>query len=285
MDENVVDIQVKQLQEEVKKLKKDIEDKDWASEKTNEAIRILYKELEKKNEQLKMLDQLKSQFVANVSHEFKNPLGVIKEGVSIILEGLYGPINVDQRHWLEMSSKTVDRLVRLVTDLLDLAKIESGKMELKRDEVDLVPFLDDILASYTNAVSKKQQVLKTDFPSGVGSLWADKDKLTQVIVNLLSNAIKYTPDGGQLEIRIQKQSEQDQLRIEFVDNGPGIPAEYREKIFDKFERITTEKQEGTGLGLPIAKDIVALHKGKIWVESEAGKGSKFVVVLPRDAKK
>ncbi len=114
----------------------------------------------------------------------------------------------------------------------------------------------------------------------LGLLWTDRDKLTEVIINLLSNAMKYTPVGGRLALKVEGNKEE--LRFEIADTGPGIPAKQREKIFDKFTRITAEKQEGTGLGLPIVKEIVELHKGKIWVESDPGQGSRFIFTIPRD---
>ena len=110
-------------------------------------------------------------------------------------------------------------------------------------------------------------------------MWADKDKLTQVVINLLSNAIKYTPDKGNVAVKLE--GSEKEIQFEISDTGAGIPKEDYGKIFDKFERITAEKQEGTGLGLPIARDIVELHRGKIWVESELGKGSKFIFTLPK----
>ena len=119
--------------------------------------------------------------------------------------------------------------------------------------------------------------------ASAGVIWGDRDKVTEVIINLLNNAIKYTPEKGSIVVRID--GDDKEIRFEVYDSGPGIAKEDFEKIFDKFERVTVEKQEGTGLGLSIAKDIVGLHKGRIWVESEIGKGSKFIFVLPRDLRK
>ncbi|MBF0494281.1 MAG: HAMP domain-containing histidine kinase [Candidatus Omnitrophica bacterium] len=252
----------------------------WALEKTNEAIKALYKEIEKKNEQLKKLDQLKSQFVANVSHEFKNPLTIIGEYLSIVLDGVAGEVNPKQKEILGSCRKTVDRLNRLVMDLLDLSKIEAGKMELKREGIDIVQLIEEVSADCATQISKKELLFRKDISYNVGFIWGDRDKLTIVVVNLLDNAIKYIQEKGVIVLRAS--GTENEVRVEISDNGPGIPPEYREKIFDKFERINTEKQEGTGLGLPITKDIIGLHKGKIWVESELGKGSTFIFLLPRD---
>ena len=128
---------------------------------------------------------------------------------------------------------------------------------------------------------------KKDIQEGIGAIWADRDKISQVIINLLNNAVKYTPGGGSISVRLEGVGEE--VRFEVTDTGPGVPEKHKDKLFNKFERITSEKIEGTGLGLAIAKDIVELHKGRIWVESPAweslpaGKhGSKFIFFLPKD---
>jgi signal transduction histidine kinase len=246
--------------------------------------------LENANERLKKLDQLKSDFVANVSHEFKNPLARIKESLSLMLDEVIGKINPKQEEILELGKRSIDRLIRLVTDLLDLSKIEAGKMDMKREVIEIEPLLDEILREYKKEISDKRLTIDKQVPKDIGSVWADKDKLTEVIINLLSNAIKYTPSGNKIIIKFS--GDEKEVRFEIADTGPGIAKENLEKIFNKFERILAERQEGTGLGLSIAKDIVKLHKGKIWVESPAWKdlpagsqGSRFIFTLPRDLRK
>lgn len=273
-------IERKKAQQELEKAKEKLEKQTWGLRKTNEGIKILYKELEKKNEKLKKFDQLKSQFVGDVSHEFRNPLAVIKESIELVLNGEAGEISPKQKKILGLGKKTLDRLIRLVADLLDLSKIEKGRLELKKEKIDVPLIIDEILTTYERELSKKQITLKKDISQDIGSLWADRDKLSEVLINLLNNAIKYTPNKGGINIKLVGTKKE--VCFEISDTGPGIPREYCQKIFDKFERITTEKQEGTGLGLPIAKEIVELHGGRIWVESEVGKGSKFIFVLPKD---
>jgi len=280
---NNMNTELKHLQKEVRVLKKELEDRDWASRKTNEGIKILYKELEKKNEELKKLDQLKSQFVANVSHEFKSPLTAIKESLSIILDGLMGEVNPDQKKILESGRTNVKRLIRLVTNLLDVSKIELGKMTIKKEKINISLIIEEVLSTYKMEISKKQITLKKDIPQDKWELQADKDMLTEVIINLLNNAIKYTSSGGNIDVKLKLTERK--VCFEISDTGLGIPTESFDKIFNKFERITAEKQEGTGLGLPIAKDIVELHGGKIWVESNLGKGSKFIFTIPRTLKR
>ena len=241
----------------------------------------LLMELTAANEKLKELDKRKSDFVANVSHEFLNPLTVIKEALSIIIDGLAGDIDAKQKDFLSMAKGNIERLIRLVTDLLDISKIEAGKMEMRRENFDIAVLVNEILVNYEKELAKKDISLKKDIRADIGAIWADRDKITEVVINLLNNAIKYTPAGGEVGIKLIGK-EENELYFEISDTGPGIPEEYKEKIFDKFERILSEKQEGTGLGLPIAKDIVELHKGRIWVESEPGHGSRFIFTIPRD---
>jgi len=230
----------------------------------------------------KRADDEKSAFVANVSHEFKNPLAVIGNSLALILEGTCGRINEKQRHFLETGRRNIDRLYRLVTDLLEVSKIESGKMELRIEKVDMIKLANEIMDSYEIEISEKKLSLNKKIPGDVGLLRGDRDKLTEVMINLLNNAIKYTDPGGKVEVEL-KGREKD-ICLNISDTGEGMTKEDIKKIFNKFERVTSERREGTGLGLPITKDIVELHKGRIWVESEPGKGSKFNVVLPRNFK-
>ncbi|MFH1395463.1 MAG: HAMP domain-containing sensor histidine kinase [Candidatus Omnitrophota bacterium] len=264
----------------MKKTRYELEKQNWVLRKTRDTIRALYKDLDQKNEELKRFDELKSQFVANVSHELKNPLFVINESLRVILDGFVGEISPEQKKMLKIGNDNVERLLRLVTDMLDLSKIEAGKMEMRREKFNLAALVDEILTSHEGEIAKKQIVLKKDIFNYTDLIWADKDKISEVIINLLGNAVKYTPEKGNIGVKLGWTKED--VRFEILDTGSGIRKEDFGKIFDKFERVTTGKQEGTGLGLPISKDIVEFHKGKIWVESEFGKGSKFIFVLPKD---
>ena len=271
------------LKSEIAKLKKKIKDSEWASKKTNESIKILYKELEEKNKKLKEIDRIKSQFVSNVAHEFKTPLAIVRECIDLVLGGHAGDVNPKQKEMLERGAKTLNRLIRLVMDLLDLARIESGKTTLKREAIDPAALAEEIFTSYEGEIAKKEITFERKISPDTGIIQADKDKISEVIINLLSNAIKYTPKGGHVTAGLG--GDEKKIRFEISDNGPGIPRNYLKTIFDKFERITAEKEEGTGLGLPIARDIIALHKGRLWVESEPGKGSTFIFTLPRSMRK
>lgn len=230
----------------------------------------------------KELNQRKSDFVANVSHELNNPLAVIRESMNLVIDGSVGEVNKQQKEVLEAGVRGAERLIRLVKDLLDISKIEAGKLELKIDEVDIALLVESVLKDNESEIFNKGLGLKKDILQDAGLILADRDKIIEVITNLLHNAVKYTSSGI---ITVRLSGDKESIHFEIADTGPGIPREYQQKIFDKFERVTAEKTEGTGLGLPITKDIIELHKGKIRVDSAAGNGSKFIITLPRDFKK
>jgi PAS domain S-box-containing protein len=233
----------------------------------------------KAEELLKEVDNRKSAFVAGVSHEFKNPLAIIQASLSCVLDGLSGEINKKQKEMLGMAKRSTERLIRLVNDLLDVSKIEANKMKLKKEQIKFASLIDEVMAANSDQISKKALIFEKDFLEDPGVVWADKDKLAGAVTNLLSNAVKYTPCGGKITIRLSGSKKE--VRFEISDSGPGIAKRDLWKLFDEFERLTAERQEGTGLGLFITKYIIELHKGKIWVESELGKGSKFIFILPR----
>jgi PAS domain S-box-containing protein len=236
--------------------------------------------IKKAEELLKQMDRRKSAFVANVSHEFKNPLANMRLSLAYLSDGSAGELNEKQKEVLGIAQRNTERLIRLVTDLLDISKIEAGKMKLEKEEVLIAPLLDEVIIANGEEVSRKKMVLEKNFSESAGSVWADRDKLTQVMINLLSNAIKYTREGGKIILGLSGAPKE--IRFEISDSGPGIAREDFCRLFDKFDRLTAEREEGTGLGLSITKDIIELHKGRIWVESELGKGSKFIFTLPRN---
>jgi len=240
-------------------------------------------QLREANKRLEELDKRKSDFVDRVSHEFRSPLGIVKNSLAVVLGGLAGEVSPEQKRLLDAGKRNIDRLIRLINDLLDLSKIEAGKMEMKRSEIGAARLAEERLANFRESFGKKNIILKKDIPADVGTVWGDEDKIIEVIDNLLANAMKYTPPGGTVTFTLS--GNEQEVRFAISDTGPGIAKEDIEKIFDKFERVSAERQEGTGLGLPIAKDIVNLHKGKIWVESAIGKGSTFLFTLPRNLRR
>jgi signal transduction histidine kinase len=219
----------------------------------------------------------KSSFVATVSHELRNPIFILSANMEGLLEGIYGQLDGKQTETVKMCKGVVDRMGSLVANLLDLYKIEAGLVKLKKEQYDIRELTENQINEMEILAKKKNLKLEKNFPARTFPVWADKDKIIQVVNNILSNAIKYTPDGGIVTTSIFQTGEF--VRIEIEDTGPGIPENMLQKIFDKFERIDESKQ-GMGLGLAISKDIIDLHGGKIWAESHPVKGMKFVVVLP-----
>ncbi len=229
---------------------------------------------------LKESDQLKSTLVANVSHEVRTPLATVKSTLVNLSDGLLGQIDKIQKTFIQRCLETIDRLIRLVNELLDLSKIEAGKFMMKRKLVSLNSLIDNELANFDASLKNKGLQVEKQIPASPIEIWADQDKITQVFINLFDNAIKYTPENGRIFLRLH--SVNSEVRLEVEDTGEGVPVDKLAKIFDKFEREVSGRILGTGLGLPIAKDIVEMHHGRIWAESSKRRGTKFTVILPKD---
>jgi len=232
-------------------------------------------------EDLKKLDQLKSDFVSMASHELRTPMSIIREGVAQVLEGIHGEITENQKISLSASLTSIDRLTRIIDNLLDISKIESGKTELKKERFDLVSLVRNVSMSFEPATQNKNLELKKNFPPEKIEIYADKEKILQVLVNLLSNAIKFT-DKGYIKVSVLER--QDMVECSVADTGIGISEEDLPKIFNKFQqfvRIPSPGEKGTGLGLALSKGIIDSHDGRIWVESKFGQGSKFTLALAK----
>ncbi|MCF7908246.1 MAG: PAS domain S-box protein [Candidatus Omnitrophica bacterium] len=248
--------------------------------KNQEAIRMLYEEMEQKNIELQRLDDLKSNFVATVSHELRTPLSITKEGISLILDKIPGEINEKQERILVTSKNNIDRLARIINELLDISKIESGKVILKRQLININRLIKDVVSSFELKAKEKGLEIKTKLPTKKLEVYLDSDKAVQIFVNLINNAFKFT-EKGYIEIVIEAKN--DEVVCSVVDTGKGIAKSDLSKIFDKFqqfERDVGAGEKGTGLGLSIVKGIVTLHNGRIWVESSKGKGTKFIFTFP-----
>ena len=238
-------------------------------------------ELEKKNEELRKLDQLKSDFVSTVSHELRTPLSITKEGISLIIDGIPGAINEKQRKILSTAKDNVDRLARIINELLDISRIEAGKIEIRRESTSLNHIIETVITSFSLKTQEKNLELKLTMPERPVEIYIDPDKMIQVFTNFVDNAIKFTEKGAIEVSCIEKENE---VECCVRDSGVGISAEDLPKLFDKFQqfgRTPGPGEKGTGLGLSIAKGIIDLHKGRIWVESEFGKGTKFYFSLPK----
>lgn len=240
-------------------------------------IEQLAAELRVANKRLEELSALKDQFVSNVSHDLRTPLTAIKEGVSLLLDKALGPITDEQGDFLHTVDENIDRLTELITNLLDLSKIEAGRLRLYRRRLDLQPLIASTLKSYKTITG--QRTLKVEAP-GTYEVFADPNRILQVVNNLLSNAVKFTKDDGTITFLLQPQN--GHLVVSVKDDGMGIAPEDLSKLFQKFSQVGAGvgRPKGTGLGLALCKELVELHHGRISVTSEVGKGSAFTFTLP-----
>jgi PAS domain S-box-containing protein len=235
-------------------------------------------------QRLKELDQMKSAFVSNVSHELRTPLTAIKASADNMLDRLLGDLNEKQVGYLTRIKSNTDRLARLISDLLDLSTIEAGKINLRLMNLPLVALVREAVESLRPVATEKLIHLKIVSADPKAIAWADRDKVIQVLMNLIGNALKFTPPRGKVTVAVTKNAAA-WMQISVTDSGPGIPVEEVSNVFGRFyqiDRAGKQKSQGTGLGLAISKALVEMHGGKIWVESEVGKGSTFYFTLPAE---
>lgn len=228
------------------------------------------------------IERMKSEFVANVSHELRTPITIMKEFAGIILDGLAGPVTSDQKEYLCIIQKNIERLNSITHNLLDISKLEAGKMVLRPEFASIPRLINQIVYFLGSQVKSKGLFLHTSFSPYLPKVFIDVDKITQVLVNLVTNALKHTPSGGEITIGA-KIRDRHQVEIMVTDTGIGIAPENHKIIFDRFRqvgRVDGPGPQGTGLGLFICKEVVELHDGKIWVESRLGKGARFIFTLP-----
>jgi signal transduction histidine kinase len=242
-----------------------------------QVLRETFQQLVKVNTELARLTNQQAGFVGNVAHEFRAPLAIVKGAIDNLADGLHGSMTKDQMEPLAMCRREVNRLSRLVGDLLDLARIEAGKLHFKQEELILQDALHAVANLFSGPLKERGLNLSMELPEAPAKVMGDRDRLTQVFINLFTNAVKFTKTGG-IHVRLTTADEAYQVEIE--DTGRGIAKEDLERIFDKFEQAGTQNEEGSGLGLTIARDIVQLHHGSLWAESELGRGSRFIVKLP-----
>lgn len=234
------------------------------------------------------IEQMKSEFVSLVSHELRTPLTSIIGFISLILDGKTGEINQKQYESLSRAHRQSKRLAALINDLLDISRIEAGRIEMKREQVQIDSVAQRRIEELRPQADEKAISLLLEAPSNLTTMIGDADRIGQIFINLIGNAIKFTPDSGTVTVRISEASqngrENDGFHVEVIDTGPGIPAEEREKVFDKFRQlgsVQTRQQGGTGLGLSIASGIVEAHGGKLWVDTgDNGHGCNFQFFIP-----
>ena len=242
-------------------------------------------------EQVRRANEAKTEFISFVSHELKQPMTSIKGYTDLLIKGMAGELTDAQGRFLETVRSSVDRMNTLVGDLLDISRIESGRIRLEFKSISIERVIEEVLRATRRQIEAKQHTLEVDIPSDLPPVRGDRDRLVQILTNLVSNAYKYTPVGGHIAIRVQRwrppiggdEREGGFVLCSVADTGIGITPQDQERLFTKYFRAddpTVRSVPGTGLGLVITKSLVELHGGEIWVESEVGKGSTFSFTIP-----
>jgi signal transduction histidine kinase len=241
----------------------------------------LFREIEEKSHQIEAANRHKSEFLANMSHELRTPLNAIIGFSEVLQERLFGELNEKQAEYTSDILTSGQHLLSLINEILDLSKVEAGRMELELAPFDLPLAIDNARTFVRERATKHGIKLDVTIDERLGDYTGDERKIKQILLNLLSNAVKFTPEGGRISIIANKT--ENGAEISVSDTGIGIAPEDQPKIFEEFRQVGGDyahKKEGTGLGLTLAKKFVELHGGKIWVESEVGKGSTFSFTLP-----
>jgi PAS domain S-box-containing protein len=254
-----------------------------AQEKLAAQLRARNEELEQQNRRIQQANRLKSEFLANMSHELRTPLNGIIGFAEIMHDGRVGPISDEHKEYLSDVLVSAKHLLQLINDILDLAKVEAGKMELSPGPIDPEILVREVCEIVRTLATRKRIKLKAEIDPALTGIVADARSLKQVLYNYLSNAVKFTPDDGRVTIRVKSEDE-DQFRIEVEDTGIGIGAEELGRLFFEFQQLDAsagKKYSGTGLGLALTKRIVEAQGGKVGVTSLSGKGSVFYTSLPR----
>ena len=240
----------------------------------------LFREIEVKSRQLETASRHKSEFLANMSHELRTPLNAIIGFSEVLSEKLFGEMNAKQTEYVGDISESGRHLLNLINDILDLSKIEAGRMELDASDFLLPTAIDNTLSLVRERAQRRSIRLTHAYDARVTTIQADERKVKQVLLNLLSNALKFTPEGGAVDVRTTGYD--DRVEVAVTDTGVGIAPEDREAVFEEFRQVglVARKIEGTGLGLAISRKFVELHGGRIWVTSQVGVGSTFTFTLP-----
>jgi signal transduction histidine kinase len=240
----------------------------------------LFHEIEVKSRQLEAASQHKSEFLANMSHELRTPLNAIIGFSEVLGERMFGELNEKQDEYLKDIHASGQHLLSLINDILDLSKIEAGRMELELTDFDLSMTIENALTLVRERAARHGIALRHEIDPDLGQIQGDERKLKQVLLNLLSNAIKFTPEGGRIDVRAALVDGMAEVAV--ADTGVGIAPEDQEAIFEEFRQVGTaaKKVEGTGLGLALSRKFIELHGGRIWVESRVGVGSTFTFTIP-----
>jgi len=240
-------------------------------------------ELAAANAELRRLDEIKSMFVSVAAHELRTPLAPIRGYLEVLLDEEVGHLTGEQREYLQIVQESARRLLTLTSNLLDVTRIEAGRIELVLQPVDLWALIETLAAEYGPQLEAKAQRLTLCASPGLPSALCDEMRARQIVGNLLSNACKYTPEGGAIRVSLALAEEQGFLQVAVADSGVGVPAEDQPRLFSRFFRARSAvltRASGAGLGLFIARSLAELHGGRIWFQSEPGQGSTFYVTFP-----
>jgi len=265
-----------------------------ASSELEQKVREATAELTRQNEllrrshfEIERASAAKSQFLANMSHEFRTPLNAILGYTSMLLKGVTGELTAHQRRNLERVDSNAHHLLAIINDILDISRIEAGKMPLTLTTFDLKDLVAEVLAEVEPIIARSQLAVTSQLAADVPQLKTDRQKVKQIVINFLTNAIKFTPRGS-VEVRAGSMPDGDQIAIAVADTGIGISAEDRERIFEDFRQADnspTREYMGAGLGLAICRRLAGMLDGAITLESEIGRGSTFTLVVPREVKR
>ena len=279
---SLVDItERKQAERELQEKNEQLDAQNEELQSQSEELIAQQQELMEKTREVEEASRLKSEFLANMSHELRTPLNAVIGFSELMLDGVPGEINDEQKQCLNDIYGSGQHLLNLINDVLDLSKVEAGKIKLNLESLELAGVIKSVAQTVKPMLDNNRHELRTIIEEGLPQVRADRGRLKEIFFNLLSNAIKFTPPGGKLSIEVSRNG--DWCQVSVVDNGIGIREEDREQIFETFtqgEALPDRKREGTGLGLTLTRQFVELFGGKIWVESKYGKGSRFTFTLP-----
>ncbi|MBU3911052.1 MAG: hypothetical protein KKD90_00515 [Candidatus Omnitrophica bacterium] len=248
-------------------------------------IQELKQALLKANQDIERLSRVKSDFVSIISHELRTPLTSIKESVSLVLDGVAGPLNENQSEFLNIAKNNIDRLARLITDILDFSKLESGRITMHKKKANINELVRNVFSSVKDKVEKRGLYFELELSDGLDDIWFDPDRIGQVLNNLISNAIKFNKEKGRIRILGGREEigGREFVKVIVEDTGMGINKNEMPSLFNHFSPLDTSltrANSGVGLGLAISKHIIALHGGDIWAESDKDIGSRFIFTLP-----
>lgn len=255
------------------------------ADQTKPGIILIFRDLTPSRElaKLRVLNEMKSEFVSTVSHELRTPLTAIKGSIGLMAEGRTGAMSPIQQEMVSLVKRNTDRLARMIDDLLELTRAETGRMKIVPKFISLRETVKEVFDLLGQQAAMQSLELRTEIPSKFSTIYFDPDKLQQVLINLVGNALKFTPEDGSITVRASETNQYWQLIVQ--DTGIGIPTEELPKIFDAYHQVRHPQREnvfkGFGLGLPITKRIIEAHSGKIWVHSQVGKGSTFTFRIPK----